>query len=77
MHGAPSCCWIGIDSRLLIEHGTCAVDATPCPPAQATAVLVRAVSPTGEQFARRVATSASDDLLKELQSAGWHVESVD
>ena len=44
--------------------------------AGANAVTVRATHPDGRAFERTVAATASDDLLRALLDAGWHVEEV-
>jgi len=42
----------------------------------ARAVTVRATHPDGRAFERTIAATASDDLLRALLEAGWHVEEV-
>jgi ABC-type multidrug transport system ATPase subunit len=42
----------------------------------ARAVIVRATHRDGRTFARAVEATASDDLLRALLDAGWHVEEV-
>ena len=42
----------------------------------AQAVTVRATHPDGRAFERTIAATASDDLLRALFKAGWHVEEV-
>ena len=44
--------------------------------ARANAVTVRATHPDGRAFERTLAATASDDLLRALLDAGWHVEEV-
>jgi len=44
--------------------------------AGANAVTIRATHPDGRAFERTLAATASDDVLRALLDAGWHVEEV-